>query len=99
MITTMPVSTDKFLNLIKISDFFKNNSISIQIINDIIMKKSKSLKSWYFFISNISNQNVNIVKAITNSKLPILFAKTNKKSKPFSKYELPGSSATLQKKR
>jgi hypothetical protein len=49
---------NKFLNLIKISDFFKNDSVSIQIINDIIMKKINEENA--FDLLNFSYERLNI---------------------------------------
>ena len=49
---------NKFLNLIKISDFFKNDSISIQIINEIIMKKINDDNAFEFL--NFSYERLNI---------------------------------------
>ncbi len=49
---------NKFLNLIKISDFFKNESVSIQIINDIIMKKINEENA--FDLLNFSYERLNI---------------------------------------
>ncbi len=39
---------NKFLNLIKISDFFKNNVIAIKIIKDIILKRINEVNAFDF---------------------------------------------------
>ncbi len=64
---------NKFLNLIKVSDFFKNDNISIQIINDIIMKKINEDNSFDLLIFSYERLNISNNEEVDNCYFELFY--------------------------